>query len=743
MKMKIMPITALRDTVKISEEINKHREPIIITKNGYGDFVIVPIEQFESEGRPPMPEERHRPRGPRPPLEIMPMMEHGEFLHDDPALHRPIPMMGEHRRPPKKNANQADDPLGFIRVGASSIDVKIGNVTHNVEAIKAKVIEASKKGVKVLVFQELALTGYTAGDLFLQSRILELVQNGLAELEEFSKDYDILFAVGAPLHDGISLFNCAVIIHRGRILGVVPKTHIPEYGEFYEKRYFQPAPKQTGFIHINGEPYPFGNKLVFVDESYPKLKVFAEICEDGWMPDSPSVFASLSGATLVLNLSASNEVVGKDAYRRKLVSINSAKQICGYVYASAGIGESTSDLVFSGHHLIAENGSILRQSKLFENEDIFADIDLDLINHERIRTTSFSDSFAPRMVYIPFDMEIPLQKKIERDYPKNPFLPAGEIDLERVSSILKMQAVGLATRLKAIKCQKAVVGLSGGLDSTLALLVMVESFKLLNYDLKGITAITMPCFGTSKRTHDNAVKLSEELGVGLLEINIGDSVRQHLSDLGHESNVENNAFENAQARERTQVLMDYANDHGALMVGTGDLSELCLGWCTYGGDHMSMYGVNASIPKTLVRYLCKGYAILHPEATDSLNDIIDTPISPELLSTKKGELAQKTEDLIGPYELHDFFIYHFLRYGASPKKIYVLACQVFEGVYEKEVIKKWLKVFFRRFFQNQFKRNCLPDGAKVGTVAISPRGDLRLPTEAEAEDFLKQLDFVD
>lgn len=712
MKEKIIPITELRNTQKIDQMVKESNEPIVVTKNGYGAFAILPNELYQ------------------------------ERIQNDFSSRKGSADLSQVRKtvPDRKvSLPEQDDPYGFVRVGCAHLSIKVGNVRHNVDEIKKAVLEAEEKRVSILVFQELSICGYTIGDMLFQSALQKAIIDGLLELERFSKGHDILFAVGAPLTKNNNIYNCAVIIHDGAILGVVPKTHIPEYNEFYEKRYYAEAHHVNDEIYIGGKAYPFGTHYLFIDERYVGLRIGVEICEDAWVGDSPSVFASLAGATVILNLSASNEVVGKREFRQQLISTNSAKCICAYVYACAGHGESTSDLVFAGNHIIAENGTILAEAKPFSGESIYTDIDLEKLNMERTKTTSFDDHRSPDFEKIFFSMKLEKPEHLLRDIPQNPFIPNEKhVDLERVQTILSMQAMGLVKRLETVRQKKAVVGLSGGLDSTLALLVMAEAFKILGYDPKGITAITMPAFGTSKETHDNAVSLAADLGVSFLEINIAEAVKLHLKDIGHPLEILNVAYENAQARERTQILMDWANDNDALMIGTGDLSELCLGWCTYNGDHMSFYSLNASIPKTLVRYLCHGYALLHPETKESLTKIIGTPISPELLPPEEGKISQKTEDLIGPYELHDFFIFHFLRFGYHPKKLYFMAKEALGNQYSNAEIKKWLGVFLKRFFMSQFKRNAVPDGPKVGTVAVSPRGDLRLPSDADSNEFIKE-----
>jgi NAD+ synthase (glutamine-hydrolysing) len=706
---KIQPITTLRDTAKIEKELKGSSEPIILTKNGYPALVVLSPEQYENlqQNKPIFAEKS-----------ITLMTNQPEFCA------------------------QQDHPLGMVKVRAASVKIHVAGVEENKKAILEAVEEAEKDGVKVLVLPELCLTGYTCGDLFLSKSLQKKVETSIHQIVLWSKGHAILFAFGAPLGQGNCLYNCAVVVEDGAILGVVPKSYLPTYGEFYEKRHFTPANEETSLIEIDGISARFGKRLLFVDETYLPLKVAVEICEDLWVPNTPSTAAALAGATVILNLSASNEVVGKKEYRENLVSAASSRLCAGYLYADAGDGESSTDLVFSSHNLVAENGKILAESPLFKMEDATSEIDLERLLAERRKMNTFGNANESSFQKVPFSLPLPRIEKLSRHFSRNPFIPESkEVDLNRVSLILLMQAKGLAQRLEAIHCSHALVGISGGLDSTLALLVAVEAFKLLQLDLKGIYAITMPAFGTSERTHKNAADLSNGLGVSFEEINIKDTLLAHFKDIQHSPDNHNLTYENAQARERTQVLMDLCSERNAIMVGTGDLSELCLGWTTYNGDHMSMYGVNASIPKTLVRYLCQGYALLHPEVATPLNDIIDTPISPELLPTdQKGQIAQKTEDKIGPYELHDFFIYYFLRFGFSPSKIYYLATQAYDGVYDHATLKKWLREFFNRFFHNEFKRSCLPDGAKVGTVAISPRGDLRMPSDADVADYLKEID---
>ena len=696
--MKIVPITALRDTVKIDEEINKDKTPIIVTKNGYMDFVILPKELYETNLR--QVEEDEYPK---------------ELIEALPS-----------------------DPLGYVRIAMPDIEVSIANVSSNLALIKEKIISLKGSNPAIILFPELAISGYACGDLFLTHKLIDQASKAIESLRLFSKDIQSLIVIGAPLRKDGVLFDCQIYIYKGSILGVVPKTNLRNAGGFYEGRYFVEAESKNSFINIEGRFYPFGNKLLFRNVNYPSMIIGGEISSDLWMANPPSSYHSLKGASIILNSSSSNEVVEMDEYRRALVKTQSGRCNCIYAYASSGEGESTTDSVLSSHKLVGENGLIIKENELFSNQVLIIDVDLEKIDLEKIRKKTNQGSQGYKFI----DFSLPLEepKKIKRFYETNPFIPNKEIDLNRVSFILRTQAEGLIKRLKTVHQNKVVLGLSGGLDSTLALLVCKEAFTLLGYDPKEIHAITMPAFGTSKRTHDNALKLATSLGVSFKEIKIKESVIQHLKDIEHDIDNHNVAYENAQARERTQLLMDYANDIGALMIGTGDLSELCLGWCTYNGDHMSMYAVNGSIPKTLVRYLCEGYTKLHPETKESIMDIIDTPISPELLPTKDGKISQKTEDLIGPYELHDFFIYHFLRYGYRPRKLLKMAINAFIGRYDEETIRKWLKVFLKKFFQSQFKRSALPDGAGVGSVDISPRSGLKMPSDADVSDYLKDLE---
>ncbi|MGM9858481.1 MAG: NAD(+) synthase [Bacilli bacterium] len=716
---KIKPITELRDTTALSKEINESNEPIFITKNGNLDFVMMNEHTYKSISS----QNVNLSSTNSPSIELKSLQSKKENKVYANTIF--------------SKTNKSHN-LGFVKVGCATYKVDIGNVKSNSKLIKENVNEALKKDINILVFPELCLTGYTCSDIFYYPHLLDEVIIALLDLEEFSIDKDIFFVVGAPIAYNASIYNCAVVIYKGSILGIVPKTYLPNYGEFYEKRQFEEAFEGNILLSINNKEYLFGTKQIFVNQIFPDLKIAIEICEDVWAPETPSTRACLNGATLVLNLSASNEVVGKCDYRRELVSSTSARLICGYVYASAGEGESTTDLIFSGHNLISENGTILQESNLFDLGIISTEIDIENIINQRRKNTTFRN-INNEYQFVYYNQEIN-KPKLTRDYSSNPFvLPNFENGLERYRLIMKMQALGLKKRMEITNSKIAVIGLSGGLDSTLALLVTSETFKLMNKDPKDIVCITLPCFGTSSRTKTNAINLANELGFTLKEIDITESVKLHLKDIGHDMDNLNTGYENAQARERTQVLMDYANDHNGIMIGTGDLSELCLGWTTYSGDHMSMYGVNASIPKTLVRELVRTYAYDHEVCKNTLLDIIDTPISPELLPTKDDKIAQKTEDTIGPYELNDFFIYNFLRKSFRPEKILFLAEYAYKGIYDRDFIKKWLKNFYRRFYMNQFKRSCLPDGIKVGTVSISPRGDWRMPSDMSSKEILEQI----
>ena len=606
---------------------------------------------------------------------------------------------------------------GFFRAAAATPAIRVADCRHNAGAVAELMEEAAARGVQAIVFPELCLTGYTCGDLFLQQPLLKAAERELAALIERTAGLPLLAAVGVPVPVNGALYNCAAVFCGGRLLGLSAKSCVPNYGEFYEARHFTPAPACIE-VSFAGFTVPLGCSLLYAPEGWDDCVVGVEICEDLWAPEPPSTRLALAGATLLLNLSASDEVIGKAAYRRELVRGQSARLLCGYVYADAGEGESTTDLVFSGHNLLAENGTVLAESEPFTTGVTEADLDLSRMAGERRRVTTWQGGKyeAARTVSFPLPAA---PFRLRRRVDPSPFVPKGESDLSsRCETILNLQAAGLKTRLSCAHASHAVLGVSGGLDSTLALLVC-----------------------TTGRTKSNAQKLAELLGASFREVPIGETVQKHFADIGHDPEKHDVTYENAQARERTQVLMDLANENGGLVIGTGDLSELALGWATYNGDHMSMYGVNGSIPKTLVRHLVR-YAAQKAggELEAVLLDVLDTPVSPELLPPVDGDIAQKTEDIVGPYELHDFFLYYLLRFGFGPGKIYRLALAAFDGAYDAATIKKWLSTFFRRFFAQQFKRSCLPDGPKVGTVALSPRGDWRMPSDASARLWLEEIE---
>ena len=621
---------------------------------------------------------------------------------------------------------------GFIKVAAATPDIRVADVDYNKEQIIKQMDEAAKAGAKIIVFPELCITGYTCSDLFLQDILLNGAKKALVEIAKQTKELDALVFVGVPLAVGGELYNVAAALNHGNILGFTTKSFLPNYGEFYEMRQFRPGPKKAETILFDGKEIPFGPQLLFVEKQMANLIVSAEICEDVWSPVPPSIEAAREGATVIVNCSASDETIGKASYREALISGQSARLISGYIYANAGEGESTTDLVFGGHNLIAENGTILAEAKRFSNGIIYTEFDVQKIANERRKNTTFTETQEHVLPRIPFGLE-QTETILTRTFPSRPFVPRDDQErAKRCEEILTIQAMGLKKRLAHTHAKSAVVGISGGLDSTLALLVTAKAFDALGLERSGITAVTMPCFGTTDRTYQNACKMSLKVGATLREVRIGDAVMQHFKDIGHDPQDHSVTYENSQARERTQVLMDIANQTGGLVIGTGDMSELALGWATYNGDHMSMYGVNASVPKTLVRHLVHYYADTCEDSSlkEVLYDVLDTPVSPELLPPKDGEIAQKTEDLVGPYELHDFFLYYFLRMGYEPGKIYRIAKLSFAGEYDDETIYKWLRTFCWRFFSQQFKRSCLPDGPKVGTVALSPRGDWRMPSDA-------------
>ncbi|MFR7912555.1 NAD(+) synthase [Eubacterium ramulus] len=633
---------------------------------------------------------------------------------------------------------------GFIKVAALTPKVTVADTQANRKEICRLMDEAEAKGAKILVFPELCITGYTCGDLFYQQVLLREAKKELLAIAKYTQRKDYLAFVGLPLEYNGKLYNVAAAVTQGKVLGLVPKTHIPNYNEFYERRHFAPGMKQPVPVALDEDTVvPMGTRVLFQCRQMPELKIGAEICEDVWAPNPPGVEHALAGATLLVNLSASDETTGKDMYRKSLVTGQSGRLICGYVYCSAGDGESTQDVVYSGHNLIAENGTLLAESRRFCNESIYTELDMVRLNEERRRMSTFMTSDES---YINVEFSLKEEKtELTRFVDPAPFVPGNKADREkRCEEIFMIQAMGLKKRLEHTHAATAVVGISGGLDSTLALLVMVKAFDLIGKDHKDIVAVTMPGFGTTDRTYDNAVSLIKSLGATFREVSIVDSVRVHFKDIGQDEAVHDVTYENGQARERTQILMDIANKSGGMVIGTGDMSELALGWATYNGDHMSMYGVNASVPKTLVRHLVCYYADTCADETlqKVLYDVLDTPVSPELLPPEDGKISQKTEDIVGPYELHDFFLYYILRFGCTPKKIYRLANYAFAGTYDTETIQKWLKTFYRRFFSQQFKRSCLPDGPKVGTVAVSPRGDLRMPSDASARIWMEELEHL-
>ena len=634
---------------------------------------------------------------------------------------------------------------GFIKVAAGTPKIRVADCRYNAEQIFTLMRQAARQGVRVLCLPELCLTGYTCGDLFFQDTLLQGAEEGLATILEATRSLDMVTAVGLPVRYKNKLYNCSAVIHRGKILGVIPKVHIPNYGEFYEQRWFTPGFENHGeALPLCGACVPFGTGMLLRCDTLPELTIGVELCEDLWAVEPPSIRQAQAGATLILNLSASDEVVGKADYRRQLVTGQSARCVCGYVYADAGEGESTTDLVFAGHNMIAENGALLAQRRFADGLTV-SEIDVEKLCYERRRMNTFQTAaMAEKFFVIPFSLE-PSTTPLTRPVSPTPFVPQGEDDrAERCEEILKIAALGLKKRLEHTGARTAVIGLSGGLDSTLAILITTIAMGMLGRPTSDILAVTMPCFGTTQRTRSNAEILAERLGATLKVVDISRAVKQHFADIGQSMADQDVTFENAQARERTQVLMDLANQRGGLVIGTGDLSELALGWCTYNGDQMSMYAVNASIPKTLVRHL-----VAHVAGDKSgedkalshvLEDILDTPVSPELLPAIEGEIAQRTEDIVGPYELHDFYLYYAVRWGFSPRKVLRLAEQAFGGRYDRLALLKWLKNFYRRFFSQQFKRSCMPDGPKVGSVTLSPRGDWRMPSDAVADLWLKELE---
>lgn len=630
---------------------------------------------------------------------------------------------------------------GFIKAAAGTPEIRVADCAYNMGSVLKLIKEAESKGVKVLALPELCLTGYTCSDLFLQQALIKGAEEALSYILASTADADMLFTVGLPVFMNGKLYNCAAVCCKGRLLALVPKLNLPNYGEFYEKRWFTEGSGALKKSYYAGQETWFGADVLFRCDTVPKLCVGVEMCEDLWTAEQPSSKLALNGATIVLNLSASDEVASKAAYRRSLVTGQSGRLICGYIYADAGEGESSTDLIFAGHDLIAENGVLLAESR-FESGLIISELDVEFLSYERMRIGTFSPPTDSHLSEIGFSLEFG-ETELTRDVSQTPFVPHDPTEQKnRCEEIFRIAALGLKKRIQHTGAKNLVIGISGGLDSTLATLIAARAVDMLGMARKNIIAVSMPCFGTTERTKSNSEILADELQASRRTINIASAVRQHFVDIGHDEKNLNVVFENAQARERTQVLMDIANGCGGLVVGTGDMSELALGWSTYNGDHMSMYGVNSGIPKTLVRYLvayCADTAETK-ELADVLCDILATPVSPELLPAENGDISQKTEELVGPYELHDFFLYHMIRRGCEPGKVLRLAYYAFGGVYEHETILKWLRTFIRRFFAQQFKRSCLPDGPKVGTLSLSPRGDLKMPSDSVCTVWLKQLD---
>lgn len=631
---------------------------------------------------------------------------------------------------------------GFITVATATPQVAVADCEANAQAILACINEMAAAHAKVMVLPELCITGYTCSDLFWQTKLLDEAEAALSVIAEGSRQVDALIAVGMPLRVAGKLLNVAAILCRGKVLGFVPKVNLPAYNEFYETRHFTSGSADMGTVQFCGEEIPVGTNLLFSCENVVDLCVAAEICEDLWVPNPPSVQHALAGASVICNLSASDEMVGKGSYRRDLVAGQSARLVCAYLYATAGEGESTTDLVFGGQNLIAENGTVLAESTTFENETNVATIDVQRLASERRRMGTFPAAESKEYREISFALAEE-ETKLARFFDADPFVPSNADQLsDRCEEILNIQALGLKKRLAHTHARSAVVGISGGLDSTLALLVTARAFDMLGLPRKGIVAVTMPGFGTTDRTYNNAVAMIKSLGATFKEVPIAKAVMQHFADIDHDASIHDVTYENSQARERTQILMDIANQANGFVIGTGDLSELALGWATYNGDHMSMYAVNASVPKTLVRHLVRHYADTSADEVLAgvLYDVLDTPVSPELLPPEDGAISQKTEDLVGPYELHDFFLYQMLRMCFPPAKIYRVAKEAFAGRYSNETILKWLRTFYWRFFSQQFKRSCLPDGPKVGSVAVSPRGDLRMPSDACVSAWIKEVE---
>lgn len=634
---------------------------------------------------------------------------------------------------------------GFIKVGAVTPKIKVADVLYNSNLIIDEINKACENNVNLLVFPELCITGYTCSDLFLQETLLRNAKEALLNICKFTENRNIIVVVGLPYVVNNKLYNVVAFLNNGNILGMIPKTYLPNYNEFYEARHFNVGNKKPIDVKIGGQIVPFGTNIIFECEKMEEFTICAEICEDLWVPLPPSTFHTLAGATIVCNSSASDETTVKENYRRSLISNQSARTLSAYIYADAGDGESTTDVVYSGHNIIAENGTILKEAERFKNQTIYGIIDVyKLISERRRMTTFLTNNDEYKRVY--FSMNINETDIKDRYFSKTPFIPVNELDRKkRCEEIIMIQAVGLKKRLEHTNVKSVTIGISGGLDSTLAVLVTAKAFDMLNIDRKNIICVTMPCYGTTDRTYNNAIKLVNSLNATLKEINIRKAVEQHFKDIGHNENVHDVTYENSQARERTQILMDIAGEYNGFVVGTGDMSELALGWATYNGDHMSMYAVNTSVPKTLVRHLVKYFVDMtdNQELKEVLIDVLDTPVSPELLPpTENGLISQKTEDIVGPYKLHDFFLYYIMRFGFSPKKLYRIATKTFEDEFDSQTILKWLKKFYWRFFSQQFKRSCIPDGPKVGSVALSPRGDLRMPSDASVNIWISELEEI-
>lgn len=632
---------------------------------------------------------------------------------------------------------------GFVKTACATPTIKVADCVHNSEQIISQISYAAQRGASLVVFPELCVTGYTCADMFLQRFLINNAQTAVENILQKTKGISIMSVIGLPVAVDDALYNCAMVIYKGEILGIVPKTNIPNYNEYYELRYFTSGKGVNKTIEYAGQQVQISPDLVFSCNQLPELKIGVEICEDLMAPCSPSQHLALDGkATVILNLSASSEYAGKSEYRKDLVRVTSSKLCCAYLYSCAGPGESSTDAVFSAHNIIAENGCVLSESVKFSEGIIYADIDVDKLMSERRKNNNFtSQTDITDVEYIGFDVVLK-QTKLDRKFKKHPFIPTEKDEIsKRCEDILTMQSIGLATRMQSASIKELVLGVSGGLDSTLALIVSVKALDILGLDHSHLHAVSMPCFGTTKRTKSNAEMLSKAYGVDFTQVDITKSVKQHFEDIGQDENDLDTTYENAQARQRTMVLMDMANKIGALVVGTGDLSELALGWATYNGDHMSMYAVNASIPKTMVRYLVEYETqLVSGEAKNILDDILATPVSPELLPPdENGNISQVTEDVVGPYELHDFFLYYFVRYGFTPEKIFYLALKTFQDDYDRYTIKRWMQKFFVRFFTQQFKRSCMPDGPKVGSVSLSPRSDFKMPSDVQVRMWLERI----